>query len=144
MADPVIRHASSFGGDYVELPRASTAVFKKGWLVSLESSTSVNMDAAGEDATFAGIAYTNHESGDAHNLTSLLKCALDITVTSATYGFGDGLLYSAGSASVEYSLADDSGANTIVNSLQEKTSAVTLLRVLVDVPNLAKLFENNA
>lgn len=145
MADPIIRHVSPFNGDFVELPRASTVVIKKGWLLSLESNTIENMNADTEDVTFAGVAYTNHESGDPHNVTVLMKCIVDIDVTSATYVFGVGLKYTAGSATVDYSLVADANANTIAWSQQVASSAVTRLQVRFDVPVLGipadKLFE---
>lgn len=142
--EPVIRHSSPYGGDYISLPRASTTVFKKGWLVSLESNAAVNMDAATEDATFVGVAWTNHDSGDTHNLTATTKCILDIDNASATFDTGNGVKYNAGSATVVYKVEDDAGANTIGHANKVYTSAVTRMQIRIDVPQLQKLFEVNA
>lgn len=138
--DPIIRHESEFGGDYVDIPRASTTVFRVGWLVSIESSKAVNMDAATEDATFGGVAYTGHESGDAHDLTMCLKCVLEIDNVSSTFDIGDGVKYSAGSASVDYKVTADGGANTIGHAHQIYASAVTRMLIRIEVPQLQKLF----
>lgn len=144
MAEPIIRHASPFGGDFLDIPRATTTVLQKGWLLSLESNKAVNMDAVGEDATFVGVAYTNHESGDVHNVTALLKCILEIDATSSTFDIGNGVKYAAGDASTVYSVADDGGANTIANVAKQYDTAATRILIYIDVVNLAKLFENNA
>lgn len=148
--DPIIRHESPYGGDYVLLPRAATTtVLKKGWLLSLESNAITNMNAVGEDATFAGVAYTNHATGDPHDVTALLKCMLSIDVTSATFDLGAGLFYTSGSATVDYKVAADGGNNTIANAARIYTSAVTRMDVLIDVPTMAglattKLFKHSA
>ena len=140
MPEPVFRHSSDFGGDFISVPRASTTVFKKCWPVSLESNAGVNMDAAGEDATFLGLAYTEHESGDTHNVVVALKAVADFDVVSATFDFGDGLKYNAGSATVIYKLEADGAANTIGHANSVETAAVTRLQVRFEVPQLQKLY----
>lgn len=140
----VIKHFSPYHGDIVKLPRATTTVIFKGDFLSLESNAAVLMDAATEDATFCGIANSQHETGDAFPVTSLLRCQIKVSVTSATYGFGVELKYSAGSATVEYSLVAAGGANTIAWSAAEETVAVTQLLVDIDVRALQKLFAVSA
>ena len=150
MPDPIIRHESPYGGDYVLLPRAATTtVLKKGWLLSLESNAITNMNLVGEHSTFAGVAYTNHATGDPHDVTALLKCMLSIDNTSATFDLGAGLKYSAGSASTIYKLVADGSADTMANAARIYTSAVTRMDVFIDVPALvglatSKLFKHSA
>ncbi len=126
------------------LPRVNTVVIEQGDLLSLESNSIVNMDAAGEDATFAGIAVTRHETGVSGDVTVAPVAIIEIGCSSATYGYGDGLLYVSGSGTVEYVIADDSGANTIMWCYREYTSAVTRLVALVHAPVLQKLFSSAA
>ena len=140
MPDPIIRHESAYGGDYVLLPRAATTtVLKKGWLLSLESNAITNFGSATDDATFAGVAYTNHATGDPHDVTALLKCTLSIDNTSATFDLGAGMKYTSGSASAIYTLVADSSANTIANAAKIYTSAVTRMDVFINVPALVSL-----
>ena len=126
------------------LPRVNTVVIEQGDLLSLESNSIVNMNAAAEDITFAGIAVTRHESGVSGDVTVAPLAIIKIGCTSATYGYGDGLLYVSGSGTVEYAVADDAGANTIMWAYQEYTTAVTRLVALVNAPLLQKIFSSAA
>ena len=133
-----------FYSEHSDLPRADTLVVKVGDLLSLESNTLVHFSGATDDATFVGIAASEHENGVDGNVVIAPKAIIKIDCTSATYGYGDGLLYVAGSATVEYSVADDSGANTIMWCYREYTAAVTRLVAYVHAPILQKLFSSNA
>jgi len=129
---------------HTQLPRVNTVVIEQGDLLSLESNSILNMNAVGEDATFAGVAVTRHLTGVDGDVTVAPLAIIEIDCTSATYGYGDGLLYVAGSGTVEYSVADDSGANTIMWCYREYTTAVTRLVALVHAPILQKLFSSAA
>ncbi len=129
---------------HTKMPRASATVFKVGDLVSLESNAAVNFNAVGEDATFAGLAVTEWASGDAGDVTIAPLAIVKIGCSSATYGYGAGLLYVSGSATAEYVVADDAGANTIFWCYQEYTSAVTRLVALVPAPIIQNLFSSAA
>ena len=127
----------------ISLPAGSIG-FDTGDLLSFESNALVLMDAAGEDATFAGIAVSRHETGVSGDVTVAPIAIVDIGCSSATYGYGDGLLYVSGSGTVEYVVADDSSANTIMWAYQEYTTAVTRLVAIVSNPILQKLFSSAA
>lgn len=126
------------------LPRASTTIFMTGDLVSDESNLAVNMDAATEDATFAGVAATAHESGDDTNVAVCDKCIIEIDAVSAAYSHLAPLKYNAGSASVEYSVAADGGFNTIMHVWGEYAAGSTRIKALVNVSALQKLAAVNA
>lgn len=128
-----------FPGNSVMAEVASATVLEKGFFISYESNKAVPMDAVTEDATFLGICNDDSADGDTDDVEVLLKCEIRVDVVSATYSILQGLKYSAGSATVDYKLVDDSSANTIAFSLEEKTSAVTRLKVLIDVVALGKL-----
>ena len=144
MAKPTILHLSTDPADYVRIPRASTTVINYGEFLSEESSKAVLMDAVGEDATFAGIAVSQHISGNTDDVISCLDCVIEVDCTSATFDIGNGVLYAAGDASTDYKVADDSGANTIGWANKVYVSAVTRMQVRINVPVLQKLFEVNA
>lgn len=141
--EPKILHKSPYPGDHLSVVRASTVVFKIGWPVSWESNTAVNMDAATEDATFLGLAETFHENGDTRDLVCGLKLIAEFDCSSATFDVGAGLKYSAGSASVAYSLVADGSANTIANAWGYQAT-VTRVVVDIDVRNLKKLYSQSA
>lgn len=143
MAAPTILHLSPNPSDYVTVPRASTTVFDHGWLVSLESSNAVNLDAATEDATFIGVAITKHESGNTDNVTVCQDCVMEIDAVSAAYDTGDGVKYSAGSATVDYKVAADGGANTI-GWAHKVYSSATRIQVRFNVLALGKLYAVSA
>lgn len=137
-----IIYESPIPGYIVELPKGSSTVFEKGQLGSLESNAVVHLDAAAEDATFCGVVHQGAANGET-TVRMLLAGTVLIDVTSATYGFGDGLKYSAGDSSTDYSLVTDGGANTLMFSAEERTAAVTRLRAFFDVIALGKLFSNS-
>ncbi len=112
--------------------------------MSLESNAGVNLDAAADDATFLGITDDESDSTQSDDIQVLLKCHIKVDVTSATYGLLGGLKWAAGDSGTDYSLVADGGANTIAWSLTEETSAVTRLRVLIDVLGLHKLATSDA
>jgi hypothetical protein len=113
-------------------------VFKAGQLVSLESNAAVHMDAAIEDATFAGVVGIGAPAGTTEVLV-LKVCQVEIDCALATFGAMAGIKYSAGSSSVDYSIIADSGADTIGFVAKEYTTAVTRVRVNFDVEKLQKL-----
>lgn len=99
------------------------------------------MDLVTEDAGFVGVAATGHSvdpNDYRDHVTVLEKCMIEIDVVSGTYTKGDPLKYSAGSATVAHSLAADAGANTIAWAAETKLTAVTRLKVYVDVWRLGK------
>jgi hypothetical protein len=127
--------------DRFPIPVGASTDLEMGDFVSLESNAAVLMDAAAEDATFAGYminqVHTDYSEPDQAivGLRGILLC----TATSATYGFGDGLVYTA-----ENTVAADAGANTMAWSGAEETAAVTSLKVIIDVIALGKLFAVDA
>jgi len=142
MPAPVIRHS---GGDE-RLDRHSVAVdnaqqIKPGWLVSIEGATAVPLNAATEDATFAGIALTGHEPNVDYRteVTLAEKCEIDIDVVSGTYTRGEGLTLSGTTTGDAITLVADAGSNTLAWAAETKASAVTRLRVRIDIDRLAKL-----
>ena len=135
----VVQIVKYFQGNSVMAEVASATVLEKGFFISYESNKAVVMDLVTDDATFLGICNDDSANGDTDDVEVLLKCEIRVDVVSATYSILQGLKYSAGSATVDYKLVDDGSANTIAFSLEEKTSAVTRLKVLIDVVALGKL-----
>lgn len=146
MAQVKVKHWPKDACWYRPLPKAAAVKFKMGMPASLESNTAVILNAVGEDGTFAGLVYEGDIEGT--EATEIIVCCgpvvAQVAVSSATYGYGDGLLYVSGSYTADYTFADDSGANTICWSLEEKTSAVTSLEVLFNATLLQKLFSSAA
>lgn len=144
MAKPTILHLSKDPSDYVRIPRDSTTVVDVGDFISVESSKATLMNAATDDATFAGIAISKHESGNTDDVVVALDCVIEVDCVSATYTLGAGVKYNAGSATVDYKVEDDAGANTVGWSHRVYSSAVTRMEVRINAPVLQKLFEVNA
>jgi len=119
----------------------TTVDLDRGDLLSFEDGVAVLMNLVTEDATFAGVC---HNAYDADILvpaqvTSLMKCIIDIDVTSATYTGFQPLLWASDNC-----LETDAGANTIAFCWRAAASAVTRLKVYVNVPELQKLFAVSA
>ena len=131
--------------DFTRLPIASATQIKQGDLVSFESNLVTVLATVTDDQFFVGLAFTESITGETD---PVVVCVGPVVVaadaTSATYGFGVGVLYSAGDYTTDWSFADDSGANTIGNVFREYTSAATRIRIRFDAFHLAKMFENNA
>jgi hypothetical protein len=143
MADPQIVYGPSNEHDFIYIPVAdATDLGKQGDLVSYESNAAVLLDAAAEDATFAGFAITVHVADEnlPNDLTVGLRGVLVYDVASATFAIAAGLKY-AGSRN---KVVADGGYNTIAWSHKREASAVTRLRTLVDVIALGKLFAVSA
>ena len=130
--------------DYTRLPIATGVEVKQGDLISYESNTCTVFTAVGDDATFAGLTFTESISGETDDLVVCVgPVIVEADVASATYAFSDGILYSAGAYATDWSFADDSGANTLGHIWREYTSTVTRARIRFDAYMLAKFFENN-
>ena len=135
MADPRIIQAAS-NLDRIVAPVGSTVALSQGDLVSYESSTTVLLDAATEDATFAGymINSTISDQDEPDKAVIGLKGIVQYDSTSATYNVGDGLKYTA-----KNKLVADGGANTLAHAAEYGTSK-TRLDTIIDVIALGKLF----
>lgn len=128
--------------DVIEIPIEAATVLEPGMPVSYESGYAVPLDAATEDATFAGIALDKHVAGDTYPGKVLveLTCKVDAPVASGAYTIGQALAYNASNKNFEASTAD-----TMLWSLQDTAGGnVTTLKCLVDVRALGKLFPVNA
>ena len=137
MAQPVILIYDE--RDTLDAPITSTAVVTAGDLVDVTASGYIyKMDAAGDDATFVGLAVDSSATAETTNVTFAFKCIAEIDALSGSYRVGAGLKYSAAN-----SLVDDDGANTIA-WVAGNTTAATRIKILVDVPALQKKFEVNA
>jgi hypothetical protein len=142
MADPQIVYGPKSPHDFIYIPVADgTDLGKQGDLVSYESNAAVLMDAAGEDATFAGFGITVHIADEnlPNDLTVGLKGVVVYDVASATFALAAELKYSA-----RNKLVAAAGADTIAWSHKREASAVTRLRSLIDVVALGKLFAVSA
>ena len=136
MAQPVILAYDV--KDVLRAPITSTAVITKGDLVDVTASGYIyKMDAAGDDATFVGLALDSSATAETTEVAFAYKCIAEIDALSASYRVGAGLKYSAAN-----SLVDDGGANTIC-WVAKNTTAATRINILVDAPALQKKFEVN-
>lgn len=135
MAQPTILQ---FAGelDRAVLPVGAATALEVADLVSYEASAAVLLDAAGEDATFAGYMINQHTANqpEPDRVVVGLRGMLKMSVTSATYDFADGLKYAS-----ENTLVADGGANTLAWAA-EYAATVTTLKVAIDVIALSKLF----
>lgn len=132
--------------DYVRLPIATGVQVKQGDLISYESNTCTVLNAAGDDATFVGLTFTESITGETEPITVCVGPVVVIAdVTSATYAFGVGILYSAGAYTTDWSFADDAGANTLGHIWREYTSTVTRAYIRFDAwaIGIGTMFENN-
>jgi len=142
MADPQIVYGPKSPHDFIYIPVAdATDLGKQGDFVSYESNAAVLMDAAGEDATFAGFGISVHVTNEnlPNDLTIGLKGVVVYDVASATFAVAAGLKYSA-----RATLVADAGANTIAWAAKREAASVTRLRSLIDVIALGKLFAVSA
>jgi hypothetical protein len=97
------------------------------------------MSAATGDATFVGICGMLSEDADGpSNILVYTQAIIEVPTTSANFTPGAGLKYKT-----DGTLEADGAANTIANSLEYKSSAISL-KVLVDVVSLQKLFSVSA
>jgi len=126
--------------DVVQVPCASATSFEVGQLISYESGNAVKLNAATEDITFLGVSTMTKVSGETYpDIVVATKGIFEAQVKSSTYSIGDALAYNATNDELEASTA-----NTIAWAWENKTAAVTSLKVKIDVVALAKLFANNA
>lgn len=135
MAQPtILQYAGDM--DRFVIPIAAATAIEVGDLISYEGSAAVLLNADTEDATFIGYAINQHTANqpEPDRLVVGLRGVLKMTVTSATYDFGDGLKYTS-----ENTLVADGGANTLAWA-GEYAATVTTLKVIVDVIKLGKLF----
>jgi hypothetical protein len=136
MARPRILQAAG-DLDRAPVPVGSSTNIELGDFLSYESGNIVLMDAAAEDATFAGYA-VNQVSADfaePDRVVVGLKGILRTDCTSAAYTFGQDLMYAAENSVVNAS------ANSIAWSIEDTAAGnVTSLDILIDVLALGKLF----
>lgn len=142
MTAPVVRKDSpDFGFDHYDLPVASSTEIKPGWFISKEGGNAVKLDAATEDATFAGIAKTGHSPNvdNRDRITVSELCVVEVDTVAAAYTRGAGLKLSSGSGDSIIVVADGD-ANTLCWAFENKTTTASDLRlkVLVDVKRLAQ------
>ena len=115
---------------------ACAVAIEPGDLISWESNTATLLNAASDDATFAGYAITQYNTAfsEPDRLVVGLRGVVEYDSTSATYSFGAGVTYTS-----ENAMAADAGYNTLAWSNEYKTSA-TRLECMIDVVMLRKLF----
>lgn len=141
MTAPVIRYS---GGDErmdrSEYPIESTTEIKPGHFCSFEGGYLVLLNAATEDASFAGIAATGHKPtvDNLDHITVLETCEVEVDVVSGTYTRGEGLKLNGVTSGDSIILEADAGANTLAWAAETKAST-TRLRVRVAVWDLQKL-----
>lgn len=142
MTAPVIRHDSpDFGFDHIDYPVDAATTIAPGQFLSLEGGEVVLLNAAAEDATFAGISKTGHspniDNRDTITITEL--CIIEVDTVAAAYTRGAALSYSSGSGA-SIILGADANANTLAWAMETKTtdSSNLRLKVLVDVKRLAQ------
>lgn len=137
---PFITQESTQKVDHITLPKAGATVFVKGQFVSLESNVAVHMDAAAEDATFAGVVWMGADA-TVTEVRVLMSGQVEIDLAgAATADLGDGFAYNAGDTSTDYSIVADGAANTIMHAAKQYDSNVTRLRANFDVRGLGKLY----
>ena len=123
--------------DRAPVPVGSSTNIEQGDFLSYESGNIVLMDAAAEDATFAGYACNQVSSdfSEPDRVVVGLKGILRVDATSAAYTFGQDLMYAAENSVV------DASANSICWSIEDTAAvSVTSLDILIDVLALQKLF----
>ena len=125
----------------VTAPFGSVAM-EPGDLASYESDTIVLMDAATEDATFAGYLINQNNTAQREPADAVLglQGQLQVDCTSAAYVLGQGLKLASANTVVDHG---GTPADTIAWSA-EKTGTVTSLDILIDVIAVNKLFESIA
>jgi len=129
----IIRHGEESELNKIKTAVGSSTVLARGDLIELTSGSAVAVNAAGDNATFAGVSVDLSESGETVKVGTLLRGICKITVTSTTYDIGDSLKYSAGANGTAWSLAKaTSGADGIMWSREYQASSVTTLEVQWD------------
>ncbi len=140
MPQPTIVHGGNFKTDIVRMAVQATTVLEVGDLLYATTLYAAALAKATYDAKFIGIAAESSLATESNDIDVLLKCILDIDVTSASYSVGEGLKYTS-----DNTLVDDGDANTIAWVHENKTGAVaTRVKVMIDVPVLQKKYEVNA
>lgn len=117
----------------------ATTTLELGDLISFESNVAVLMDAATEDATFAGYLL-NRTTADAEPDRAIvgLRGIVTYDATSATYESFAELKYAS-----ENTLVAASSANTIA-WVAKRGTTITRVDTYIDVPALGKLFTASA
>lgn len=127
--------------DRLTLPKATAAEeIKKGDFLAYNGTGVTKLAAVTDDATFVGVS--GMDSADADGPQELLvytKCICVVPAESAAYTLGQGVRMNVANGTVE-SDQITTPANTIAWSVEHHGSAVTELKVLVDVVGLQKLF----
>lgn len=126
--------------DRVTLPKKTAAEeIEKGDFLVYDGTGVTKMSAVTGDATFVGVS--GMDSADADGPQELLvytKCICVVPAESFAFKLGTGVRFHT-NGTVEQD-QDTTPANTIAWSIEHHGSAVTSLKVLVDVVGLQKLF----
>ncbi|MDD5109540.1 MAG: hypothetical protein PHC29_08620 [Candidatus Omnitrophica bacterium] len=124
----VVKHGDHDPLNLLMLDVGSSTTVGFGDLIESTSGAAVAVDAAGDNATFAGVALDASESGETAKLRILTHGIVQLTVVSTTYDIGDALKYSSGANGTAWVLTKaTTGADGIMWSRQYKSSAVTTL-----------------
>lgn len=116
---------------------ATSTAIEKGDLISWESNAAVLVDNVGEDATFAGYAITQHNTAfvEPDRLVVGKVGIVELDSTSATYTFGQDVMYTSENAVVD----STNGATAMCWANEYKTTA-TRLECYINAPLLLKLW----
>ena len=117
--------------------KVGAVALNMGDLCSYETQAVVLMDLVTEDATFCGVAGGRCGTTDAGLYIPIFtKCIVRMNLASATYDFGNTLLYSA-----KNTLADAATVNSVGSYWDVYGTTLTAGDVYFDIQNLGKLFE---
>ncbi len=137
---PTIIHPGEITGvDRVRMLVATATVLEAGDLLYGSKGKAYAITKATHDILFAGIAGESSLATESNDITVYIKCIIDIDVTAASYYVGAELRYTSDNALVA------AGSQALAWAHENIVgSTAARIKVLVDVPLLAKKYEMNA
>ncbi len=127
--------------DIIALPVASGTIIARGDLVNTSSGNSVVVDAAGDNASYAGVSGSLSRNGDTAKITVYCRCIFNGSMSgSSTLYAGVGLVFNAGPATsgshtgtTSWTFVEDSsGADIIAWANENLTSSAGPFEIRTD------------
>lgn len=122
-------------GTILYLPSNGNTALDTGQFVKVSSGAIQYMDAAADDASIIGVGWGHVDASGTDKIPVITEGIFKATITSATSDIGDALKYY--DTSDDGSLCDDGSANSLCWSLEYNGSAVTSLKIYVNMFLLA-------